>query len=101
MGEELSLYRFKEPKDVIEILKHNRTVMTLWHWETNNKEEALLVKGMGLILNIILDANERATELDSVSDVNKRLLLWKKYKTEERNRIFNYILKAGRGNGDK
>jgi len=101
LATELSLYQFKEINDVVEILKHNRTCMTLWHWETNSQEEASIVKGMALMLNIILNAHEKSLELKKIPDVNKRILYWKKYKDNEKTFIWNNILKAGRGNGDK
>lgn len=102
LGEELSKYRFKQPKDIVEILKYNRTCMTLWHFETVNQREADLVKGMALMLNVLLDAHEAALKLDKVEDVDKRLLYWKKYKTNiEKPNIWNNIIKAGRSSGDK
>lgn len=96
LGEEFSKYLFKNADDTIEILKHNRTCMTLWHWETTNQEEATLVKGMGLMLNIILDAHDKALELNKIEEIDKKLLYWKKYKEVEKSSIWKKIKELGK-----
>ena len=101
LGEELSAYKFKEPSKVIDIMKHNRTIMTLWHWETRDIQEANIVKGMALMLNIMIEANEMAVKLQKIEDIEKRLYLWSKFKEKEKTNIWNNIIKAVRGGGAK
>jgi hypothetical protein len=102
LGEELTKYRFKSPEDTLEILKHNRTCMTLWHFETANQKEADIVKGMALMLNIIIDANKKAVLINKAKvDDDKKEDAWRKYKNIEKSNIWNNLLKAVRGSGAK
>lgn len=96
LGEELSKYRFVNKEDVEDILKHNRTIMTLWHYETFNQKEALLVKGMVLMLNILIEAHKKSIELNDEPDIEKRLHLWQKFKGVEKSKIWNNLIMAVR-----
>ncbi|NTU69233.1 hypothetical protein HGB13_00165 [bacterium] len=64
--EELSCLLFKSQLATEKILRTYLTTQTLRYWEAKTDYERAVVKGGGLILQLLLDKHKQAVKLDSL-----------------------------------
>ena len=80
--QELSAYRFKNPDDVLKLIKANLTSQTIWAFEAESEKERYRVEGAAIMLQSIKNAHLEAVELYKVfaEDPDKREQHWIRYK---------------------
>ena len=85
IGEEFNLFQFRNSEDTVKLIKSIMTAQTLWHFESNNKDEQNIVKGAALILKILSDGHKVVNNIIEIEeDDNKRYKLWGKYKEKKK-----------------
>jgi len=81
VGEEFSLYRLGYAGDTVKLIKSLQTAQILAYFEAKTEAERNIIKGSSMILKIILDNHNRAMDiLEKVSDSEKQLEVWEKYR---------------------
>jgi hypothetical protein len=76
--DEIKLFKFTKPEDVVKVLKSIMTSQTLLHWEAKDEESRNLIRGSAMMLKIILRAHEEAVKIEE--DDKKKLEKWKHFK---------------------
>jgi hypothetical protein len=74
--QEFMMYSFDTPEDVIKLLKALETAQVTKYW-TARKEDQDLVRGMGAIPKIMLDAHKLTERIKKISkNPKRRIELW-------------------------
>jgi len=83
-AEEFKMYLFRDPEEVLRLIKSITTVQVMREFESDSKTEKDMAKGAALILKTIKDAHLQARELNEITDDKEREKLWTDYKRQKK-----------------
>ena len=78
------MYLFRDPEEVLRLIKSITTVQVMREFESDSKTEKDMAKGAALILKTIKDAHLQARELNEITDDKEREKLWTDYKRQKK-----------------
>ena len=78
---ELKKFMFSNTTDVFDIMRAFLTSQTLSYWEANSDYERNIVKGSGLMLQLLMDLNRASLKInENYKDEDRRLKEWLRIK---------------------
>ena len=82
--EEQKLYLFRNPEDVVRLMKANSTAQVMRYFEGNTDEERAVAKGAAMILKIMREAHYNAVATYDKKNDKQSHGLWRTFKTKNR-----------------